>query len=92
MRRTIMILTVTTGLMALGACSTLGERSTLAQLEDRCDARAGDLRPGNSAAEGGVRCIGPSVNAADASAIGGRSAAAAQMSGAVDRSLRGRSL
>lgn len=88
MRRTIMILTVTTGLMALGACGTLGERSTLAQLEERCDARAGTLVPGNSAAEGGVRCHGATVNAADASARNGAARAAGQMSSALDRSMR----
>ena len=88
MRRTIMILTVATGLMAVSACGSLGQRSTIAELKDRCDSRAGTLVAGNSAAEGGVRCHGASVNAAANSANGGAARAAAQMSSAVDRSMR----
>lgn len=90
MRRTIIIATVSAGLLALGACAPLGQRSTLAQLEERCDRRDGTLRPGGSQAEGGVRCVEASVNTADGSARSGRAAAGAQLSAAVDRSLRGR--
>ncbi|RZJ98574.1 MAG: hypothetical protein EON88_00335 [Brevundimonas sp.] len=88
MGRTIMILTVSTGLLALGACGTLGERSTLAELKDRCDSRNGTLMPGSSEAEGGVRCRGATVNAAAASANHGAAQAAGQMSAALDRSMR----
>ncbi|HEY0927927.1 hypothetical protein [Brevundimonas sp.] len=61
MHRTIIIAAVSAGLLALGACGSLGQRSTLAQLQERCDARSGILTPGNSQAEGGVRCVGASV-------------------------------
>lgn len=80
MRRTIIIATVSAGLLALGACGSLGERSTLAQLEERCDARSGTLAPGSSAAEGGVRCVGASTRVGNNSATIGRSPETAQLS------------
>ena len=89
MRRAILTVSLSAGLLALGACSTLGERSTVAQLDSRCDARGGTLTPGNSAAEGGYRCHGTSINAAASSAASGRARAGGQLNSAIDRSLRG---
>lgn len=80
MHRTIIIAAVSAGLLALGACGSLGQRSTLAQLQERCDARGGTLRPGSSAAEGGVRCVGASTRVGNNSATVGRSPETAQMS------------
>ncbi|QDH73645.1 hypothetical protein [Brevundimonas sp. M20] len=89
MRRTLFAVTASAGLLALGACGTLGERSTVAQLQERCDRRGGDLVEGGSAAEGGYRCVGVTVNMADRDASRGRSQARGQLSQAVDRGLRG---
>jgi hypothetical protein len=90
MRRLVFAVTVSAGLMTLGACASLGERSTLAELKERCDARGGELTPGNSAAEGGYRCTGVTINAASASAQASHGRAMGQMSRAVERSLAGR--
>ncbi len=69
--------------LGLAGCSTLGERSTLAELSDRCTSRGGNLMPGSSSAEGGVRCLdrapwsGRGANA-------GRNVAVSQLSQAID--------
>ncbi|RZJ88929.1 MAG: hypothetical protein EON88_20575 [Brevundimonas sp.] len=89
MRRLMFAVTVSAAVLALGACSSLGQRSTIAQLEDRCDARGGALVAGSSAAEGGVRCHGATLNAANTSADAGRAQAGQQLNSAVSRSLSG---
>jgi len=83
-RRTILILSAVTGFAALGACSTLGERSTLAELQERCESRGGTLIPSDAAATG-YRCEG--VTRMASVHRNSPTAASAQLSRAVDRSL-----
>lgn len=59
MRLTIACLALAAVAPVVTACAPLGERSTIAELADRCEDRRGTLVAGNSEAEGGVRCLTP---------------------------------
>jgi hypothetical protein len=81
------------GLMAavplIAACSSLGERSTLAELAERCEARRGTLVAGSSEAEGGVRCDNPSMTNAALPTPPGATGRYTSMNVGVDRAMRG---
>ena len=85
MRRSIACLALAAVLPLAAACSSLGDRSTVAELADRCEARNGTLVRGASAAEAGLVCLNPDR---DNTASPGSGVRRGQMNAAVDRAMR----
>ncbi len=88
MRRSIIASGLATGLLALGACATLGEPVTLtmAEMEQRCERRGGTLQPtGNETGQVGTDYI---CQEALARVPVNRGSARADLNRAIDRSLR----
>lgn len=85
MRRSIACLALAAVLPLVAACGSLGDRSTVAELAARCEARNGTLVRGDSAAEAGLTCLGPD---SDNLASPGAGSRRGQMNAAVDNAMR----